>query len=296
MAKNTVFPKGKLAVVVLTLIGYLPLWLLRVLGKIIGCCSWYANSKARRITEINLQYCLPQLARRSRRALARQSLLNTVIGGLEMAALWSKPKTWTMEKIVETQGFLLLKKCLGEDRGLILLVPHIGNWEVINVQLPHYCDILSLYKPHPLVALNEFILGARTRIGGELVPTDSTSVKLLLTHLKKGKTTCILPDQVPIDSNSAISAPFFGHKAKTMTLIYRLIQKTQCNVLFAYCKRVSGGFVTVFKQPDETIYSRDKLISATALNHGIEQCVLDIPEQYQWEYKRFKEEQSFYRR
>ena len=296
MTRNTAFTKGKLAVAALKLIGHLPLPLLRVLGKIIGGCSWYANSKARRITEINLQYCLPQLSRRSRRALARQSLLNTVIGGLEMAAMWSKPKTWTMKKIVAIEGLPLLKKGLGEDRGLILLVPHIGNWEVLNVQLPHYCDILSLYKPHPLVELDEFILRARTRIGGELASTNSKSVKLLLAHLKKGKTTCILPDQVPINSKSAVSAPFFGHKAKTMTLIYRLIQKTQCNVLFVYSKRVPGGFVTVFKQPDQTIYSDDKVVSATALNHGVEQCVLDIPEQYQWEYKRFKEEQSFYRR
>ena len=286
--------KGRLAVLIIKLVGSLPLWALRLLGRVIGLCSWYTHSKARRITEINLHHCLPQLSPRDSRALARQSVLNTFISGLEMAAMWHKPKSWATGKIITTEGMPLFKKCLQEKRGLILLAPHIGNWEVLNAQLSCYCDLLSLYKPHPLTELDTLILQARTRIGGRFAPTEANSIKLLLKQLKKNGVTSVLPDQVPIDDNSAISAPFFGHQAKTMTLIYRLIQKTHCSVLFVYGKRAPGGFITTFKEPDQAIYSSDQQVSVTALNKGVEQCVLDVPEQYQWEYKRFKEAQVFY--
>ena len=286
--------KGRLAVLVLRLIGALPLWALRLLGRVIGLCSWYSRSKARRITEINLHHCLPELSPRASRALARKSLLNTIIGGLEMAAMWHKPKAWTTGKIIATENLPLFKKYLQEKNGLILLAPHIGNWEVLNAQLSCHCDLLSLYKPISLTEVDMLILQARTRIGGRFAPTEANSIRLLLKHLKKNEVTSVLPDQVPIDDNSAISAPFFGHQAKTMTLIHRLIQKTRCNVIFVYCKRVPRGFITVFNEADQAIYSSDKQTSVAALNKGVEQCVLDVPEQYQWEYKRFKEAQVFY--
>jgi len=40
-------------------------------------------------------------------------------------------------------------------------------------------------------------------------------------------------------------------------------------------------------------------VAATALNQSIEDCILDCPEQYQWNYKRFRLQpegrSSFYR-
>ena len=289
-----IITKGKLAVAVLKLVGCLPLPLLRALGGIMGYCSWYCHSNARRITEINLRYCLPQLSHRARQTLGRRSLLHSCIGGLEMAALWRKSKQWTTDKIIATEGLSLLSDYLKKGERLMLMTPHIGNWEVLNVQLSQYGQNLSLYKPNALVELDEWILQARTRVGGQLVPTDVKGIKLLFAALKRGDMACVLPDQVPIDDKSSISAPFFGHQAKTMTLIYRFIQKTHCRVLFVYCKRVPGGFITVFKEPDQGIYSDDKLVSVAALNRSVEQCVLDVPEQYQWQYKRFKEAQTFY--
>lgn len=277
-------------------VSYLPLALLRLLGGVIGYCGWHARGRARRITEINLRYCLPQLDPSARRRLARRSLVNTAISALEVAALWHRPKSWVVAKITRTEGLALFQRYLAEARGLIILAPHMGNWEVLNVQLSAHCEILSLYKPHALPELDKLMLDARTRIGGVFAPAERNSIKRLLVHLQQGKTACILPDQVPADNSSAIGAPFFGHTAKTMTLVYRLIQKTRCRVIFVYCQRVPGGFATVFREPDPAIYASDKMVSVAALNRGVEQCVLAVPEQYQWEYKRFKEAQPFYKK
>ena len=48
------------------------------------------------------------------------------------------------------------------------------------------------------------------------------------------------------------------------------------------------GFEMVFRPADPEIYSEDIETSVAALNRSVEVCVRDHPEQYQWEYKRFK--------
>jgi len=50
----------------------------------------------------------------------------------------------------------------------------------------------------------------------------------------------------------------------------------------------------VFKNVDERIYSPDMETSVTGLNATVESCVRDIPEQYQWSYKRFKRGSELY--
>ena len=59
-----------------------------------------------------------------------------------------------------------------------------------------------------------------------------------------------------------------------------------------YAKRVPNGFVACFSKPDDNIYSEDTEVSVSAMNKSIERLVLEAPEQYQWEYKRFKKHPS----
>jgi KDO2-lipid IV(A) lauroyltransferase len=121
------------------------------------------------------------------------------------------------------------------------------------------------------------------------VPTNARGVSALLKHLRKGGITCILPDQVPdLNENSGVFAPFFNHSAYTMTLATQLSKKTNSYLFAATAKRISGGFEIKYSKPNDAIYDKDSLIAVTAMNKLVEQCVREMPEQYQWEYKRFK--------
>ena len=74
----------------------------------------------------------------------------------------------------------------------------------------------------------------------------------------------------------------------TQTLVHRLIQATQANVIFVTAQRVEAGFKIVTDQVDPLIYSNDQIVSTTAMNRTIESIVTRDPSQYQWEYKRFR--------
>jgi Kdo2-lipid IVA lauroyltransferase/acyltransferase len=71
-------------------------------------------------------------------------------------------------------------------------------------------------------------------------------------------------------------------------------------VLFTFAKRLpkGKGFELICLPADADISDEDPRVATSALNRSIEQCVRLAPEQYQWEYKRFRKrpegEASFY--
>jgi KDO2-lipid IV(A) lauroyltransferase len=53
--------------------------------------------------------------------------------------------------------------------------------------------------------------------------------------------------------------------------------------------RVPGGWELHFLAVEEALYNENITISLAALNRGVESIIALAPEQYQWEYKRFRD-------
>ena len=271
------------------MIGLLPLSIGRNIGKAVGeAMLWFPNYN-RQVTITNIRHCFPDKTPTERRQLVRRSLHSTGALFFEVAMVWQKPWVWLDKKIVRVEGRELVDQALASDKGLMILAPHLGNWEVIGQYLSQVAPMLNLYEPPPEPALDELMQRARCKTGGLLAPTNQRGVAALLKHLRKGDIVGILPDQVPDSRESGgVYAPFFGQTAYTMTLASQLIKKTQCEVLLSVAVRVQEGFHLKFLPIDQGIYDDDEIISATVINQAVEEIVKQIPEQYQWEYKRFK--------
>lgn len=136
--------------------------------------------------------------------------------------------------------------------------------------------------------MNDIILRSRQRHGNKLVPANKSGVRALLKALKAREIVVILPDQVP-SIESGEFALFFGEPALTMTLVSKLINRNNSKAVMAYALRQpDNSYQISFRPVDEGIYSSDRATALLALNKSVEQCVRDCPEQYQWEYKRYK--------
>jgi KDO2-lipid IV(A) lauroyltransferase len=57
-----------------------------------------------------------------------------------------------------------------------------------------------------------------------------------------------------------------------------------------YAERLpeNHGFRIVIRRCEPGTMEADPMVAATALNRSVEACVREIPNQYQWEYKRFR--------
>ena len=270
-------------------LGWLPLWLLYGLGRAVGRYNYGFRTRMARVTRRNIERCFPDWTREQQRQLEKASLRETGRLGGEIMAVWSRSLGWTHKRILRVQGLDAVKEHLARGKGLIVLAPHLGNWEVLGVYLSELGQVTNLYEPPKRQEFEALVRSSRQKAGAKLVPTNTKGVAALLQALKRGQITGILPDQTPNQAGGTFTE-FFGQPAFTMTLIHKLIQRTGCAAVYGYARRVEGGFEIVFRLVEEELYSDDEQGALRALNRGIEACVLDIPEQYQWEYKRFKKQ------
>ncbi|MEI7950670.1 MAG: lysophospholipid acyltransferase family protein [Gammaproteobacteria bacterium] len=273
----------------LRFLALLPLSAARASGALLGGLCWSLQTRMARTTLTNLALCFPGLNAPDRRKLAQASLQQTFQTITEAGAVWLWPPARILSLVTEVEGLGLLQSAKAENKGVLLVAPHMGNWELLGLYL-NVCGCgpsSQLYQAPDSPALAKLIFTARSRMGAKMVATDNKGVGELLKSLRAGEIVGILPDQVPLASGGEF-APFFGKPAFTMTLLNRLQQKTGARVVVGYAKRVEHGFRMIFREPAAEIYASDLTTALAALNRSVESVVLEDPAQYQWEYKRFK--------
>jgi len=280
--------KDQLAPALFKLLALLPLGLLRVLGAALGSLMWLLNGRAAKVTRENIALCFPELSPAEQTRLARQSMQETAKTAMEAGAIWRNSWPWLQGKIVAMEGDDILRGKLAEGKGVLVLAPHHGNWEVVAPYLASVANLTAMYQPLENPKMDELVLAGRSKLNITMAPTNRKGVMMLFKALQGGTIVGILPDQVPGREAGGEIAPFFDQPALTMTLVHGLIQRTGCSVCSCYAERVAGGFKLVVIEADAQIYSEQQLTSVTGLNASVAACVRRAPAQYQWEYKRFR--------
>lgn len=279
--------RADLLIAPLRLLGWLPLGALRRLGAIAGWLFYRSNSAPLRVMRCNIALCYPALpaAQQEQLVRARASDLTTLF--FETLAVWNRSPAWLAKHIVAQCGVEPFAEALASGRGAMVIAPHHGNWEVVGLWAAQLAPMTSLYDPPRSAALEQWIKSARQRSGAKLLPTDVRGVAGVIKALKRGEISGILPDQQPPPASGEF-APFFGHPARTMTLVGNLLQRTGTAAFYATAIRVRGGWQLQLRAAPAALYSDDRNASLAALNEGVEAVVALAPEQYQWEYKRFR--------
>lgn len=279
--------KNTILVLLLRSFAFLPLGLSRALGRGVGALIYALKLTPVRVARVNLRLCYPQLGVAAIEQLCRQRMLQLGQAFFETPRVWSNSNSWLESKILSVEGLGLLQESLAADPGTLIIVPHQGNWEVIGLWLSPQTKMTSLYEPPKIAPLARWIKSSREKSGATLVPTDVRGVAGLIKALKRGETTAILPDQQP-NTNSGIVVPFMGVPVPTMTLVTNLINRSASRALLATALREPGGWRLHFLPVSEALYSEDQTTAVSALNSDVARIVALAPEQYQWEYKRFR--------
>jgi KDO2-lipid IV(A) lauroyltransferase len=205
-----------------------------------------------------------------------------------MGHVWQKPWQYTQNLIVEVEGAALIEEARAAGRGVIVLGPHLGNWEVLGLHLATLGDLVALFAPPRIATLGQLIQDARERSGGRLVPTTPRGIAALVRSVRNGGISGILPDQVPDDPRAGLNVPFMGEPAFTATLATNLIQRSGAVALMGAALRVPGGFKVLYRPVREALYSDQPEDALTALNADVADLIRGWDAQYQWQYKRFR--------
>ena len=273
--------------VLLTIAGQLPLPLLHGVGWLAGQLLWMLPGSLKRVTLRHLELCLPDLSPEARRRLARRSLIESMKAVAEAPAIWFGSRRRLRRWCADLDASRELRAAIASPRGVMVLTPHLGAWELVGQFAAAVGPITILYKPQK-GAIDAVIRAGRARLSGaDPVPTSPSGVRALLAALKRGETVGILPDHDPPEGSGRF-APFFGIPAHTMDLVGKLAARSDAAAFFVVARRRSWGRgfdIEVTRAPAELA---DPDGGAAALNRGVEACVMRCPEQYWWGYKRYR--------
>lgn len=259
---------------------------LRRIGSVAGRITFLLNGRAVRTTRINLAIAYPDESDAWRKRLARDSIRHTAMIVLEAVAMWTWPLERLRSLIKTVEGEHLLRD-RPRGRGLIVMPLHLGNWEFIGYYLNTVAPLAPLYEKPKSAIVDAALRNARARLGNRSAPDSVSGLRQLIKVLREGGMVAVLPDQVPI-VGSGVAAPFFGREAFTMTLVAKLLQRVDVDIVFGNAIRVEDGFAIRIEAVDAAIRDPDHVASVRAMNAAVETQVRRDPEQYQWEYKRFR--------
>ena len=267
-------------------LSYFPIGVQYQLAGIMGFILARTNNRVASQTDKNIRLCFGELNRSKQQSLVKASIRHYCISLVELAAVWCWPAHKILAKIEQEQ---VCEHFSRSHKGRLIIAPHLGSWELLNIWLADKGSLFSLYKPQRNAKVDSFILQSRSRNGALLVPIDASGLRILIKGLKQGASVMILPDHKPQTTRAGIDSVFFGRTASTTTLIRNICSKTDCDVFIAamYRQEASATFSLCIESLDRNLLAASEIESVQYLNDQIELRVRSHIDQYIWNYKRF---------
>lgn len=272
--------------VLATPFGLLPLRWSQCIGCYLGKIAINVNKKRKHIITCNLKACFPEKSERQQQQLIQNTAKEAGKWFMESTYVWFRSPEYLANKIT-VKNPEILTTAFHKNKGVILILPHLGNWEVLNFYAPQNYPFGAMYKPIKSELIEKLVFKGRSRVGTSMFSADARGARQAFKHLKKGGVLAILPDHLP-SVKAGVYAPFFGVNAYTGKLTHSLVKHNDSEVLLTTTLRKphGKGFDIEFHLVDG-MNTDSEVAAATAMNLAIEKGIRLAPEQYQWAYRRF---------
>jgi len=274
----------------LSLCSILPLKINHIIGASIGKLLYIIGSKAKKASAQNIKICFPELSNKDQKSLVKNSLIHTGKNLTESGLIWNQSFSKNANHVSVFNG----EHYLDNSKKTILLVPHIGCWELTGRVLANSRKVTFMYKPLRSKKQNSYLFERRNQGNLSMASSDKPGILKIQRALKKSELVGMLPDQEP-GEEGGIMSPFFNKQANTMTLLVKIAKKNDLQVLLFWAKRLpKGGGYELNLEPVDLNINGDTLEEQVAsMNLCIETLIRKMPEQYMWSYKRFKSTHSY---
>jgi KDO2-lipid IV(A) lauroyltransferase len=272
-------------VILFDVLAYLPLSVLHRIGALFGWLTYLFSKRYSFRLRENLQNAGLARSESGLKGLRCTNIREMGKGVMELPWVWRRPFGEVVASVGQCHGWEHFETAHSQGKGVIVLTPHIGCFEVIGLYIASRMPITCMYRVPRWKFLDTLMHEGRERGQMKLAPTDLGGVRQLLKALKKGQVIGVLPDQVP-GNGEGEWVPFFGRPAYTMTLIGRLAEASGAGVVMCASERLphGEGYALHF-----TPLSFDTNSSIPRqMNAALEAVIRKHPEQYLWSYNRYK--------
>jgi len=241
------------------------------------------------LTNVRLAY--PELTASAQRDLVFQSFVNIGWNVLDFMRM----QRWDAHELrrhIELEGLEHLQRALTAGRGAILLVPHLGNFE-LGLQALAVAGVECVVVERVLknAALHAHVHSVRARFGVQ--PIDRRrAAREMAAALRKGRVLILAIDQYSARTGR-VYVPFFGMRVPTSAAPAVLARRSGTPVLPCCVVRDARDHHRgLIFPPIEVAWTSDRQLDVEAATgayyHSLEQLIRKFPTEWVWSYRRFR--------
>lgn len=281
---------------VLYTITRLPYSLQLKFGKILGGIAYYLLKRFRRIAQVNLALCFPELSVQDRKNLLKKQFQSLGMGLVESAMAWWMP-THKLTSLIQVEGLEHLQKAIAQKKGVLILSGHFTSLDICGRLFSNIFPMQVVYREQKNQVIDRLL--KKHRHANWMQPIHRHAIRQIIKALKQNTAIWYAADQ-DYGAAHSIFSPFFTISTATITTPSRYAKKTGAQVITLFYHRLAKGrgYQITIGPILENFAQGDETQDALRFNQLLETAIRAHPEQYLWIHRRFKTrptgESSFY--
>ena len=226
--------------------GLLPEPAMRKTGEALGIVAFFLAPGRRRIAEANMSRVVG--AHGPLRKLTRQ--LFASYGRYWAETFWVRPRR--LDDIMShtsVDGMEHIRQ-LRKHGGVILALPHLGNWEVAGLEgVAEKLDLVAAAEALPNPLISRWFIEQRALFGIDVVLVEKGASTRLLNLLRDGRTLALLSDRDL--RGEGVAVKFFGEETTLPAGPFVLSKRTGAGVVpvATYFRETGPGHEFVVRPP-----------------------------------------------
>ncbi len=277
---------------IMKLISLLPFCCIYLLSDILYFVVYYIVKYRREVVEENLRYSFPQKSLKERKEIEKKfyrHFSDLIVESIKLLSASEKE----MEKRMQYSNFEPMLEHYKENRCVMLLTSHYGNWEwtsTFSTHLPKDKPVYQVYKKLKSDVFDRIMYKIRREFGAENVEMRSLFKKMVKMR-NEGKLGMfgMISDQSPARSSIHYTTQFLSQETAVITGTEKLAKKFNYPIYYVSVKKIKRGYYSCEALP-VSISSKDNVGFEVSERYMrlLEQDILDAPEYWLWTHKRWK--------
>ncbi len=273
------------------------LWMGRRLGNTMYYLDWGHRKTA--LQNLHLAFGREKSGEEIR-SIAKRNFQNLGMTAVEFFRL-PKMDMENFQDKVGIEGLENYEKALNNEKGILLLLSHFGNWEMMGLMSKFLGTSIAVIA-RPIKKnhwVDRFVGEVRNGTGLEVIPTVKASRKVLRV-LSQNRMVGILIDQ-RAKRSEGVWVDFFGKRAPSTPALAVLAMRTGAPVLPVFMIRNGHQkHRLVIKEPLQLVdtgnIKKDVETNTQLMNEILESMIRQYPDQWFWVHRRWERKERVYRR
>ena len=247
----------------------------------------------KKVIDENLKNSFPNKTDFERKKIRKQFYLNfadVFIESLKGLSISAK----TAQKEVVYEGKEILEQFYLQNRDVILVMGHLGNWEKICSILPVFVShkILGVYKPLKNLFFDKKVKSIRSKFGVDLVAMKDTN-KRIKEKVATPKAIILIADQSPSNPQRSFWTSFLNQETGVMMGTEKFAKIYDLPVVYLnILKEKRGRYKVHFELLSTNSKTMPKGEITKLHTKALEENIVLYPHLWLWSHKRWKHKKT----